>query len=100
MQVQVRNAARVTKAVAQVLPVFEHEAAQAAGARGGDRTLRPLLAALVASGDFKGRFLEIAVLHPPRGASRRVLVVGLGTRAALTTHRLRRVAAPPARRAS
>jgi leucyl aminopeptidase len=45
-----------------------------------DRSSGGMLAALLASGDFTGRALETAVVHPARGKTRRVIVIGCGPR--------------------
>lgn len=53
---------------------------------------------LLASGDFRGRKDETALLHPDGPASR-VLLVGLGKTADVTVHAVRRAAAVAAKRA-
>src|SRR6185503_484187 len=68
-------------------------------ARALDRASRGMISALLEGGDFTGRFLELAVLYPPRGGGRRVIVVGLGAVGDLTEHRVRQAAAQVARRA-
>ena len=82
-----------------VLPVFERETWAGSLRRPADRGSRELVSALMRSGDFAGRFLETALLHPVAGRPRRVLVVGLGAREEATPHRLRQAAAVAARRA-
>jgi leucyl aminopeptidase len=64
-----------------------------------DRAYGGALAALLASGDFRGRHLDTAVVHPARGRAKRILLVGLGPAAALDPHRVRQAAAVMARRA-
>jgi leucyl aminopeptidase len=64
-----------------------------------DRASGGAIAALLASGDFRGRFLETALLYPRRAGARRLLLVGLGRTAELTDHRMRLVAGQAARRA-
>ncbi len=64
-----------------------------------DRATRGAVRALLASGDFDGRHLQVAVLHPGRIRAKRVILVGLGRRADLTPARVRMAAASAARRA-
>jgi leucyl aminopeptidase len=54
-----------------------------------DRATRGAVTALLARGDFRGRFLETATLYPVAGRIRRVILVGLGAKGALTAHRAR-----------
>ncbi|MFI5371659.1 MAG: leucyl aminopeptidase, partial [Candidatus Eisenbacteria bacterium] len=68
-------------------------------ARAVDRATRGAVRALIASADFKGRFLETAVLYPPGRRTKRVIVVGLGHKAEMDTHRVRLATAQAARRA-
>lgn len=64
-----------------------------------DRATRGALAALLGRRDFGGRFLETAVLYPRGVRAQRVILVGLGRRAALDLSRVRRAAARAAGRA-
>ena len=64
-----------------------------------DTSARGAIHALLASGDFTGRFLEVAVLYPAAGKTKRVILVGMGPRRLISEHRVRQVAAKAARRA-
>lgn len=64
-----------------------------------DRAAGGALAALLKSGDFSGRWGQVAVVHPTRGRIRRVIVVGLGSVAQYGPDRARQAAALLARRA-
>jgi leucyl aminopeptidase len=64
-----------------------------------DRATRGALRALLATGDFDGRPLQVAVIHPRGIKAKRVIVVGLGRAAELTPARLRAASAVGVRRA-
>lgn len=64
-----------------------------------DKASGGALARILAAGDFKGAFKEIALAHPAKGPHKRVMLVGLGEVGKLTPDRVRRVAAVIARRA-
>src|SRR5262245_54662468 len=60
------------------------------GAAGAvDRASRGAISALLASGDFAGRFLDTAVLYPKGLRAKRLILVGLGPAADLTPQRAR-----------
>ena len=65
---------------------------------GLDAALEGGIERLIASGDFKGGRDEVAVLYPPHGAQR-VVLVGLGEPADATRDALRRAASIAARKA-
>ena len=64
-----------------------------------DRATRGAVRALLATGDFSGRYLETAVIYPKGVRAKRVLLVGLGRAKELDAHRLRLAGAQAARRA-
>jgi leucyl aminopeptidase len=65
-----------------------------------DESLPAQVAALVEDGDWNGKFKQLLLLYPRGGLpARRVLLVGLGKRGAITANRLREAAAVAARRA-
>jgi len=81
------------------LGIFEGERRLSGAAAAVDRASGGLIAALLKSEDFRGRWLEAALLHPKTGRARRILVLGMGKAAAFTPHRARQLAAVAARRA-
>ncbi len=81
------------------LGILEREGELTGAARAVDRATRGALTAFLRRRDFRGRFLETAVLYPRGLGSPRVLLVGLGPRADLTVTRVRLAAAQVARRA-
>jgi leucyl aminopeptidase len=84
---------------ALVLGILEGTRTPTGAAAAVDRRTRGAVRRLLASGDFRGRHLEIAVLHPAGLRAKRLLLVGLGPKAALTEARVRHAAAEAARRA-
>jgi len=90
-------AARPAGAIA--LGVLEGTRTPGGAAAAVDTATRGAIKALLASGDFTGRFLEVALLHPAAGKVKRVILIGMGPRRLLTEHRVRQVAAKAARRA-
>ena len=55
-----------------------------------DEPLPAQVAALVEDGDWNGKFKQLLLLYPRGGLpARRVLLVGLGKRGAITANRLR-----------
>ncbi len=100
MQIVVRRGALATAAAdVIVLTRFLDDQTLDATARAVDALSGGLVAALVRSKDFSGKPNEIAILHPASGKPRRVLMLGLGNRAALTPHRLLQAMAVASRRA-
>jgi len=89
-------AARRAGAIA--LGILEGEKKPTGAAAAVDRATRGAVSAALAPRGFTGAFLETAVLWPAAGP-RRVILVGLGARGALTEHRVRQAAARAARRA-
>ena len=79
--------------------IFEGERRLTGAAAAVDRASGGLVGALLKSEDFRGRWLESALLHPKGTRARRVLVLGMGKPAAFTPHRARQLAAVAARRA-
>jgi len=69
------------------------------GRAGLDRPAGAILRTLLASGDFRARPGELQVLHPAGGRIARLIVVGLGSRAAFDSHCARAAAAAVVRRA-
>ena len=81
--------------------LFEQERSPTGAAARFDRASGGALSRLMASGDFTGRWLDVAVLYPTRGSkAARVLVVGLGSRGELTPPRLMLCGRPQASRAT
>lgn len=100
MDFKLKKADPATGAIgALALGVFEKDASLTPAAAALDRAAKGALRALLASGDFTGKHLETAVLHAPGIRARRVIVLGLGPRAAFTPQRALLVAAQAARRA-
>jgi len=100
MDITLKKADLATRAIgALAVGVLEHEKKLTGPAAALDRASRGALTALLKSGDFSGRHLEVAVLHPAGLKAKRVLVIGLGTQAALTEQRVLLAAAQAARRA-
>ncbi|MEO5988164.1 MAG: leucyl aminopeptidase [Candidatus Eisenbacteria bacterium] len=100
MDISIKKSDLATRAVgALAVGVLEHEKKLSGPAAALDRATRGALSALFQSGDFTGKHLETAVLHPPGVKAKRVLLVGMGARAALTGQRVLLVAAQAARRA-
>ncbi len=100
MDVTLSNPGSTAVADTRALLVLQDEPPVARTAAPLDVAVPPLVRALLASGDFAGRALETAILHPAAGRVRRVLLVGIGPRDSLTSQRVRQVAATLARRAT
>ncbi|MFI5372931.1 MAG: M17 family peptidase N-terminal domain-containing protein, partial [Candidatus Eisenbacteria bacterium] len=100
MNVRMRHGDLATR-TAGAIAIGLHESDRTPGgaARAVDRATRGAVRALIVSADFKGRFLETAVLYPPGRRTKRVIVVGLGRKAEMDTHRVRLATAQAARRA-
>ena len=94
-----RGDIRSRRAGVLVLGILERGRELTGAARAVDRASRGAISALLRQRDFAGRFLETAVLYPKGLGSGRLLLVGLGPRAELTTSRVRHAAAQAARRA-
>ncbi len=100
MDITLKKSELATRAVgALAVGVLEHEKKLAGPAAALDRATGGALSALLRSGDFTGKHLETAVLHPQGLKAKRVLLVGMGVRTALTAQRALLVAAQAARRA-
>ena len=100
MEVRVRRGDLIRRpGGALALGILEGSGALTGAAAAVDRAGRGALRAVMASGDFTGRFLETAVLYPQGLRAKRVILVGLGPRSALDAHRVRMAAAQVARRA-
>jgi leucyl aminopeptidase len=84
-----------TKADTRIVPAFEDRGAPRPAVPGATALLR----ALERTGDFSGRFLEVAVLPVGRRPLKRIIVVGAGRRRDLTPSRVRLWAGQAARRA-
>jgi leucyl aminopeptidase len=87
------------QAGALALGILEGGGALTGAAAAVDRATRGALTALRRRRDFRGRFLETIVLYPSGLRAKRVILVGLGPRAALDARRVRLAAAQAARRA-
>jgi len=100
MDVVVRRGDVTTRqAGALAIGVFEGARRPEGAAGTVDRATRGAISARLAARDFHGRFLETAVLYPAGLRARRLILVGLGKRAAFTEHHARLAAAQAARRA-
>ena len=100
MDVVVRRgdlAARVAGVVA--IGIFEDQKKLSGAAAAVDRASRGAVGALLKTGDFRGRWLQSALLYPAGRSSRRLLVLGMGKPAEFTAHRARQLVATAARRA-
>lgn len=87
------QAPHLAQADALILGMYEEEGLHKSPAA-ADAALGGAIADLLSTGDFTGKASQVAVLYP-RGAlpARRLILVGLGKREALTTDTLRRAAA-------
>ncbi|HUK62076.1 MAG TPA: M17 family peptidase N-terminal domain-containing protein, partial [Dongiaceae bacterium] len=100
MEVRLRPGRLATRpAGAVAIGVIESGGPLTGAAREVDRASGGAVSALLASGDFRGRLLETAVLYPRGRKPRRVIVVGLGRRETLDPQRVRMASAVAARRA-
>ena len=100
MDVQLRRGDVTTRpAGALALGILEGTTTLTGAAAAVDRASRGAIRSLLARRDFTGRFLEIAVIYPRGVRAQRVILVGLGRRAALDASRVRRASALAARRA-
>ena len=84
---------------ALVVGILKGERKPSGTAAGVDRATRGAISALLARRDFTGAHAEVVVLYPTGLKAKRVLVVGLGPRAALTLPRVRLAAAAALRKA-
>ena len=100
MDVLLRRGDLATRpAGALALGILEGTTTLTGAAAAVDRATRGAIRALLRERDFTGRFLETAILYPKGVRAKRVILVGLGLRAALDASRVRRAAAQAARRA-
>ncbi len=100
MEVALRRGDLSARAAGLVaIGIFEGEKRLTGAAAAVDRASGGMVGALLKSEDFRGRWLETALLHPKGSRARRVLVIGMGKPASFTPHRARQVAAVAARRA-
>jgi leucyl aminopeptidase len=84
---------------ALVLGILEGVTTLEGAAAAVDQATHGAIRELLKRRDFAGRFLETAVLYPDGIRAQRLILVGLGRRAALDTSRVRRAAAQAAKRA-
>jgi leucyl aminopeptidase len=99
MKVELRRGdIRARRAGVVALGIIERGGPLTGAALAVDRATRGAVSSLLKRRDFAGRFLETAILYPRGLASPRLLLVGLGPRAELTTARVRQAAAIAARR--
>src|SRR5712691_8491211 len=87
------------KAGAIALGIFERTVEPAGASRAVDRASRGAISRLLAHRDFRGRFLETALLYPSGLGAPRLILVGLGAPGALHPHRALQAAAIAARKA-
>ncbi len=100
MDVLIRKAEPATRATGLLaVGLFEDNGPLTGAARAVDRATRGAISALIASGDWKGRRLDSAMLYPKGIKAKRLLVVGLGRRGDATAHALLLAAAHATRRA-
>lgn len=90
-------AARATGVLA--VGVAEGSGKLSGAAQSLDRSTRGAVSAVLATGDFKGKHLETALIYPEGVKAKRVLLVGLGPQKAITPQRVLTAAATAARRA-
>ena len=90
-------AARPAGALA--LGILESGGALTGAAAAVDRRSHGAISAILRQRDFRGLFLETAVLYPRGLRAKRLILVGLGPRAALDARRVRLAAAQATRRA-
>ncbi len=83
-----------------VLNLFEGVTVPGGATGAVDAALNGQVRDLIATGDFTGKFKQVAVLYPRGGISaKRLLLVGLGKREEFTLDRVRQVSAAVARHA-
>jgi len=100
MDVMLRRGELTTRpAGALALGILQGAASLTGAAAAVDRATRGAIRALLREHDFTGRFLETAILYPKGVRARRVILVGLGSRATLDASRVRQAAAQADRRA-
>ncbi len=100
MEVRCRRGDLTARAAGAIaIGVLQGERRLSGAAAAVDRGAGGAVSRLLRSRDFSGRWLETAVLYPPRGKARRVIVVGLGRAPELDLTRVRQAAALAARRA-
>ena len=97
MDVLVRRGDVAARRDAVALGIFEATTKPTGAAAAVDRATRGAISALLAKGNFRGRFLDSATIFPTSGPIPRVILVGLGPAKQLDAHRVRRVAARAAR---
>ncbi|MBI1799507.1 MAG: leucyl aminopeptidase [Candidatus Eisenbacteria bacterium] len=94
-----RGDAALRTAATVAVGVYENSRRLEGAAVALDRASGGALSALISSRDFRGGWLETAIVHPNRGRARRLIAIGLGRRGDDTPHRARLAAAIAARRA-
>jgi len=100
MDVEVRRGDLATRAAGLVaVGIFENQRQLNGAAAAVDRASRGAIRTLLKSGDFRGRWLESALLYAGGRRPRRVLVLGMGRPGEFTAHRARQLTAIAARRA-
>lgn len=99
MQAQLSSASpEAVEADALVVPVCQLESGSQPDPT-HDQWSGGVLAAAIASGEFKGKALDLLVIHSPSGArAKRLVFVGLGTADGVTPATMRRAAAAAARK--
>src|SRR5213594_1695490 len=94
VDVRLRRGAVASRAAgALALGILEDGGPLGGAAAAADRATRGAIRSLLRQGDFRGRFLETVVLYPRGLKTKRLILVGLGPRAALDTRRVRLAAA-------
>jgi leucyl aminopeptidase len=100
MDVALRRGDLATRAAGAVaLGILEGEKRLTGAAQAMDRAAGGAISSLIKTGDFSGRFEDVAVVYPSSGKSRRVILVGLGPAGSLDPQRVRAAAAHAASRA-
>jgi leucyl aminopeptidase len=100
MEVALRRGDIATRtADAAAVGILEGQKALTGAAAALDRATRGAITHVMKTGDFTGAFEQMTVLYPPAGKAKRVILVGLGARAALGEARVRTATALAASRA-
>ena len=100
MDVVVKRGDLASRAAGVVaIGIFENEKKLSGAAAAVDRASRGAVSALLKTGDFRGAWLQSAILYPAGRSTRRVLVLGMGKPGDFTAHRARQLVAVAAKRA-
>ena len=100
MEVALRRGDLTTRSAdAVALGILEGTKRLTGAAQAVDQASRKAVSRLLETGDFRGHADEVAVLYPPAGKAKRLILVGLGPLEALDPRRVRTAAAQGASRA-